>query len=176
MPLLEGYGYIIVGIIIVSTVAIGLSSRVDVNAFSMHNFYRNRLIRCYIGASDDNRNQDLWTGFDMQEHCVRLCEMANTFPRSSRKSDCPAEGELAYQGPYHILNTTLNLVGGENLAWQKRKASSFIMSPLFCGYDVRPNEHNEKDKVNNNITAVANEHRSGKLESSGYRLNPGSLF
>ncbi len=169
MPLLKGYGYIIVGGVMLFAVALGLSSRVDVNAFSMHNFYRNRLIRCYIGASDDNRNQNLWTGFDMQEHCVRLCEMANTFARSARKSDCPAEGKLPYQGPYPILNATLNLVGGENLAWQKRKASSFIMSPLFCGYEVRPKEPHAKDR-GANITAAGNAQRSGKLEDSGYRL------
>jgi len=170
MPLLKGYGYIIVGIAMFFLLAIGLSSRVDVNAFSMHNFYRNRLIRCYIGASDDNRNQDPWTGFDMQEHCVRLCEMANTFPRSARKSGCPSEEKQAYQGPYHIINTTLNLVGGENLAWQKRKASSFILSPLFCGYDVRPDEQNEKNKAKSIPTADGKEPINGKLERSGYRL------
>ena len=170
MTLLKGGGSIFAGILAFFAVAIVLSWRVDVNAFSMHNFYRNRLIRCYIGASDDNRNQNLWTGFDMREHCVRLCEMANTFEKSPRKSECPPEKETAYQGPYHIVNSTLNLVSGENLAWQKRKAKSFIMSPLFCGYDVRPNEHIEKVKSSNNITSVSPPLRSEKLESSGYRL------
>ena len=32
-----------------------------------------------------------------------------------------------------IINTTLNLVHGENLAWQQRKAESFSMTPLYCG-------------------------------------------
>lgn len=35
--------------------------------------------------------------------------------------------------PLHIINTTLNLVGGDRLAWQQRKAESFTVSPLHCG-------------------------------------------
>lgn len=33
----------------------------------------------------------------------------------------------------HIVNTTLNLVGGANLAWQQRKAEPFSISPLHAG-------------------------------------------
>jgi Putative peptidoglycan binding domain/Patatin-like phospholipase len=33
----------------------------------------------------------------------------------------------------HVVNTTLNLVGGDNLAWQQRKAEPFTVSPLHCG-------------------------------------------
>jgi hypothetical protein len=32
-----------------------------------------------------------------------------------------------------IINTTLNLVGGDNLAWQQRKAEPFSVSPLHAG-------------------------------------------
>jgi len=35
--------------------------------------------------------------------------------------------------PLHIVNTALNLVGGDNLAWQERKADSFTISPLHAG-------------------------------------------
>jgi hypothetical protein len=54
--------------------------------------------------------------------------------------------EQSYQGaikpcaypppPYkllHVVNTTLNLVGGSNLAWQQRKAEPFSISPLHSG-------------------------------------------
>ncbi|HLL70678.1 MAG TPA: patatin-like phospholipase family protein [Pyrinomonadaceae bacterium] len=54
--------------------------------------------------------------------------------------------ERAYRGalkpsaypppPYklmHVVNTTLNLVGGSNLAWQQRKAEPFSISPLHAG-------------------------------------------
>ena len=33
----------------------------------------------------------------------------------------------------HVVNTTLNLVGGDNLAWQQRKAEPFSISPLHAG-------------------------------------------
>ena len=33
----------------------------------------------------------------------------------------------------HVINTTLNLVGGDNLAWQQRKAEPFSVSPLHAG-------------------------------------------
>lgn len=35
--------------------------------------------------------------------------------------------------PLHVVNTALNLVSGDNLAWQQRKAESFTFSPLHAG-------------------------------------------
>jgi hypothetical protein len=35
-----------------------------------------------------------------------------------------------------IVNTTLNLVNTRELAWQERKAASFMMTPLRCGFDT----------------------------------------
>lgn len=35
--------------------------------------------------------------------------------------------------PLHVLNIALNLVGGDNLAWQERKADSFTVSSLHSG-------------------------------------------
>jgi hypothetical protein len=35
--------------------------------------------------------------------------------------------------PLHIVNTTLNLVGGDKLAWQERQADSFTISPPHSG-------------------------------------------
>ena len=40
---------------------------------------------------------------------------------------------LSSRRPLHIINMTLNLVGGDRLAWQQRKAESFTVSPLHCG-------------------------------------------
>ena len=38
--------------------------RVDVNKFSLHNLYKNRLVRCYLGASNLSRDKQPFTGFD----------------------------------------------------------------------------------------------------------------
>ncbi len=45
----------------------------------------------------------------------------------------PAELSPHPRKPLHVLSTTLNLVGGENLAWQNRKAESLTVSPLHSG-------------------------------------------
>jgi hypothetical protein len=37
------------------------------------------------------------------------------------------------RAPMHVVNTALNLVAGEKLAWQERKAESFTVSPLHAG-------------------------------------------
>jgi hypothetical protein len=34
---------------------------------------------------------------------------------------------------FHVISTTLNLVGGDRLAWQQRKAEPFTVSPLHSG-------------------------------------------
>jgi glycerophosphoryl diester phosphodiesterase len=107
--------------------AVGLlfSWRVDVNEFSLHHFYKNRLVRCYLGASHTaERQADWFTGFDPHDD-VRLKDF-----------DHDAFGGPKYPGPYPILNCALNLVGGEDLAWQERKSTSFVFTPKFCGYDV----------------------------------------
>jgi hypothetical protein len=45
--------------------------------------------------------------------------------------------------PFHIINMAWNLVGGEQLAWQERKAESFTASSLHCGswrHGYRPSD------------------------------------
>ena len=100
--------------------AVGLSARVDVNEFSMHLFYRNRLIRAYLGASNPDRRPQPFTGFDPDDD-VALADMV------------PEKG---YDGPYPIHNATLNLVAGHELAWQERKGASWVFTPRVSGFDV----------------------------------------
>jgi len=104
-----------------------ISWRIGVNEFSMHHFYKNRLVRCYLGASRwQERNADWFTGFDSADD-IRL----KNFDRGGKGP--PA---YRYAGPYPIINAALNLVAGEDLAWQERKATSFTFTPKYCGYDV----------------------------------------
>ena len=95
--------------------------RVDINEFSMHAFYRNRLTRCYLGASNPTRQPNSFTGFDEKDADIAMSDLL------------PHKG---YYGPYPLFCTALNLTRGEDLAWQERKAASFVFSPLYCGYDV----------------------------------------
>jgi hypothetical protein len=38
--------------------------------------------------------------------------------------------------PLHIVNTAINLVAGNDLAWQERRAASFTFTPLHAGSDT----------------------------------------
>jgi hypothetical protein len=124
--------------------ALVLAWRVDVNEFSMHHFYKNRLARCYLGASrpPGARHANRFTGFDRNDD-LSLARLR-------------MGGDNGYLGPYPIINTALNLVKGENLAWQERKASSFVFTPWYSGYEYVP--------VN---TEVA---ENPAMSSNGYRL------
>ena len=104
-----------------------MALRVDVNEFSMHNFYENRLVRCYLGASNRDRHPNRFTGFDPDDDLL----VADLAPPTQ-------SGSPGYEGPYPILNAALNLVSGEELAWQQRKAESFVFTPLFSGYAATP--------------------------------------
>jgi hypothetical protein len=49
---------------------------------------------------------------------------------------------------FHVLNLTLNLADGDNLAWQERKAESFTVSPLHCGnHDLGYRSSEEYDRA-----------------------------
>jgi len=120
---------VILLILLFLTFAIGsiASVRININEFSIHHFYKNRLVRCYMGASHggprplDARAPDARTGFDPKDD----------FPIAELCSDPKNQ----YYGPYAIVNTALNLNAGSELATQERKACSFFFTPRFSGYD-----------------------------------------
>jgi hypothetical protein len=87
---------------------------ININKFSLHAMYRNRLIRAYLGASNDRSKANQFTKFSETDN-IRMAQL---------------KPELK---PFHVVNTTLNLVAGRRLAWQQRKAESFTVSPLHSG-------------------------------------------
>lgn len=117
----HGARWVLVEIASSGAVALLLAWRVDINEFSMHAFYRDRLARCYLGASNRSRAANPFTGFD---------DWDTKLPLDSLR---PTRG---YHGPFPIFCAALNLTFGEDLAWQERKAASFAFTPLYCGYDV----------------------------------------
>jgi hypothetical protein len=130
-------------LLLVTAAGLLLSWRVDINDFSMHHFYKNRLVRCYLGASrpvtgEFRRKPDRFTAFDSRDD-TPLAKFA--CPDQDQKIAFAKED---YCGPYPILNGALNLAGATPLAWQERKAASFAFTPLYCGYD-KPQIENESD-------------------------------
>ncbi|MEK6321256.1 MAG: patatin-like phospholipase family protein [Acidobacteriota bacterium] len=218
--------------LVLLTIGLVMSVRININKFSLHSMYRNRIIRAYLGASREKRTPNPFTGFDPDDNLpihqlrsellhagsltdptslmAKLKDPANPVsqylkPRIDdiRKASKPLQPdqnenalspealtlalnevldgpsiyeekrfagvsldaetrtllgqkptgsrlvvlnrlllEQAYQAeitsfrsykPLHVVNMALNLVAGENLAWQQRKAESFTSSPLHSG-------------------------------------------
>ena len=105
----------------------------------MHALYRNRLVRCYLGASNVRRNAHPFHGFDPTTIC--------RWRRYSPTLSCARTP---------IFNAAINLVGGRNLAWQQRKAASFVFTPEVCGYEYRVDEQTERDGPEPVEAAAAN--------------------
>jgi hypothetical protein len=98
-----------------------ISLPVNVNRFSLHALYRNRLERAFIGsARAQERKPDPFTGFDPADNP----RMAEAVPRTG-------ESRL-----FHVINTTLNVVSSNNPAWQERKAESFVITRQFSGNPI----------------------------------------
>jgi hypothetical protein len=130
-----------------------LGARVDVNQFSLHCAYRNRIVRCYLGATNPWRKPQMFTGFD---------EKDNIF----------LHWLLLLGAPFHILNCTLNVVKGKELALQARKARSFAFTPLYSGFDYPDDQQPSDPRAGTPISAEAKVPAAGrtKTTASAYRL------
>ncbi|MHB1144689.1 MAG: patatin-like phospholipase family protein [Thiobacillus sp.] len=100
-----------------------LSWRVDINLFSLHDFYRNRLTRCYLGATRVGQTKP-----------VQIVRKPHRFTGFDPGDDLPL-WVLENQRPFPIVNAAMNLNGGEDLAWQTRRAAAFAFTPLFTGFE-----------------------------------------
>jgi len=96
---------------------------VNVNRFSLHGLYRNRLIRAFLGTVRPptgrlRRVADPFTDFDPADN-VRMQELQPE-PHETRRL-------------FPVIGTALNLESGEPRAWQERKAAPFSITPVACG-------------------------------------------
>ena len=136
--------------------ALFLSLCADVNIFSLRDFYKNRLVRAYLGATVKKREakKDPFTGFS--------------------ESDDILLWQLRKNGrPYHLINAALNIVQGRRLAWQERKAASFLFSPLYCGYSL---PHPEDDDTDHNYCSTEVYGDEGKLTDQKTREPTGGVM
>jgi hypothetical protein len=137
--------------------ALILGLRIDVNAFSLHGLYADRLVRCYLGASRAKsrhidrrrgtqartlsavRQPDPVTGFDPADDIplsrlqIREHASAPALPPVGAPTPAQPNPDPPYRGPFLLINTAMNLVQGDELAWQERKAESFVLSACYCG-------------------------------------------
>jgi len=91
---------------------------INVNRFSMHAVYRNRLVRAFLGTPRGRRQPEPFTGFDEGDD-----------PRLINFQSGGGKGQRLFP----VLNATLNVTDGGRGAWAERKAMAFTATPLFCG-------------------------------------------
>jgi Patatin-like phospholipase len=149
-------------------VGVGLlaSLTVNINRFSLHALYRNRLVRAFLGATNPDRSltRNPFTDFDERDN-PRVHQL---WPH--------LDGQRRL---FHVINIALNIVATRNLAWQERKAESFTVSPLHSGsacLAYRPSEsYGHKDQGISLGTAMA---ISGAAASPnmGYHSSPAVTF
>ena len=113
----ENLLWLFIGLMIALLIAAIASKFVNVNRFSLHALYRNRLIRAFLGATNPGRSPNPFTGFDERDNPP----MHSLWPIGSADR------------PFHVINIALNVVSSQRLAWQERKAEPFTVSPLHCG-------------------------------------------
>jgi hypothetical protein len=94
--------------IFVAVILFAISLMININRISLHAFYRDGLSKTYIikrknGKIEPNEN-------------IKLREL-----------------HAHHNGPYHLINTTLNIQGSKNRRLSGRGADYFILSRHYCG-------------------------------------------
>ena len=157
---------------VLCVVFIVLSLRVNINEFSMHHFYKNRLVRCFFGASAaKKREPDAFTGFDPQDDIPM------------KDLQCGSLG--ATLAPYPILNATLTVTVGSELATQERKAIPWFFTPRYSGFHIEDSAANKAAAGDDLLTPAfvstaeilgGGVHLGTAMAISGAALNPSSGY
>lgn len=123
----DNQGLLALGAFLVAGVCAGLlrvvPKNLDVNRFSLHGLYRNRLVRAFLGSARAWRSQDPYTDFDGADN-IRMAALWQGHDGGPR----------IQKSLFPVVNLAMNVNGSDDLAWQERKALSFSVTPLRCGW------------------------------------------
>lgn len=100
---------------------------VNINRFSLHGVYRNRLVRTFLGASNFDRKPNSDTDFDDRDNI----SMHELWPEAPATQPGPPP-QLLY------INMSLNVLRGRELAWQERKALPYVATARYVGCASMP--------------------------------------
>jgi hypothetical protein len=125
--------------------------RININRFSLHGVYRNRLARAFIGTArpPSERRPDAYTRFDPGDN-LRMQDL--------------------YQGKqqrgilFPVVNITLNLLEGAPSGWAEREAAPFTITPLRSGAACLGRSQRDDDPPGR---YVRTSHYSGQEHESG---------
>lgn len=103
-------------------VSVALALFANINHVSMHRYYRNRLMEAFMPHKLGN------VSVEETDQCY-----LHSIPQTT--------------APYHLINTTVQMVGSDNPKWRERGGDNFIFSPLYSGSEatgyVRTEEYDE---------------------------------
>lgn len=104
---------------------------INVNHFSLHALYRNRLVRTFLGASNvepvlnEAPERNAFDGFSETDN-IRMGALWRD----------PESGGIRREGPFLVVNMALNLLAAQSQSWRERKAAPFVSTPLHTGADA----------------------------------------
>ena len=96
-----------------SAISVILAFTSDVNAISMHSYYRGRLALAYMPVVKNESGEKVGIDNAMD------FELSAMSPK--------------YGGPLPIINTTINTTSSKRQKLRSREGDSFFLTPLYCG-------------------------------------------
>jgi Patatin-like phospholipase len=135
--------------------------RININRFSMHGVYRNRLARAFIGTArpPSERRPDAYTRFDPGDN-LRMHDLY--------------QGKQQRGMLFPVVNVTLNLLDGAPNSWAERKAAPFTITPLRSGAACLGRSQQDSDPPGRYVRTnqyAGQEHESGPQdEATGITL------
>jgi hypothetical protein len=144
-------------IAVLALASLYFGGRININRFSLHGVYRNRLARAFIGTGRPpaDRKPDAYTRFD---------------PADNLRMQALYQGKEQRGILFPVVNVTLNLSDGAPMGWAERKAAPFTITPLRSGAAClggsRPGEDPPGHYVRTDIYG-GQEHDSGVEDEAG---------
>jgi len=118
--------------LVLALLAVNISSP---NTFSMHELYKHRLVRAFLGSSNPKPQTVPYVGLAIDDD-IALKDLRFGAPRESlERLMCKPGSPLLYSRPYPVWGAAVNVTNNSVLGLQERKASSFIFSPMYCGFE-----------------------------------------
>ncbi len=99
-------------------ISLAFGMLVNINYISLHRYYRDRLMELFMPGRGSLR--ECKAGQPQ-------CEANRTYIQDV------CDYENGFDGPYHIINGNVVLVGSEVTKFRGRGGDNFIFSPLYCG-------------------------------------------
>lgn len=110
---------------------------VDINTFSPHGFYRNRLCECYLAVRRSKDEAGFLRGLVQQRiHGSKAEETARETHVGTLRQLPLSQINATAAAPYHLINTAVNLPASREPNLRGRDCDFYVFSRHFCGGPV----------------------------------------